>query len=318
MNIENNKQLFLAGIGLVASGSNGHDPSDAEVLHLVSMVRSAAFPNVVTDWFACARTGQVTVNPYWPRGSFLAAACFFINDAFHFDRKAFFAFLESTGSLSDPIGIDDFMAWVSEAPAYLRLLHDHPLIPAIWDEYCQIIDKRSHKWRAMIDDAVGAANSFISSAEMEMVFNPNLFQPYSADFVRIGNRIVTISSTPDAETMLHETMHTVIARHREKILAFAVEHGLASFANRDTMMELGYMEDESATSIAHVIEECFVRALSVVLSGGSEERLQFHARYGCDSVPFIAQSIRREKTTSASLERLITVVFQGITTNRPQ
>jgi hypothetical protein len=157
----------------------------------------------------------------------------------------------------------------------------------------------------MVEKAFTAAQRFFGHDAPEMVFSPNLFSEFSADFVRIGNRIVTISSVPDAETMLHETMHTAIAKHRGEMMAFAETYGLASFANREKMMEYGYMTDDSAASAAHVMEECFVRAFSVVFSGGSEERLQFHGRYGCDAVPKIAALIRQIHPDDQSLGSFI-------------
>jgi hypothetical protein len=60
---------------------------------------------------------------------------------------------------------------------------------------------------------------------------------------------------------------------------FAEKHGLSKFANREKMIEFGYMEDDSAASITHVIEECFVRAVAVVLAEKGNERLQLHTEY---------------------------------------
>jgi hypothetical protein len=292
MNIENNKYLFLANAGLTALGRNDYDHADVEVSNLVKMIHAAGFPNDALTWFALARTGQVSVNPYWPRGSCLSSACFFVDHAFRFDRDSFFAFLGSTGVLSDPIGIEDFNDWISKLPVFLRLMDEHLATPALWNEYCRIVNSRSCEWNAMIEKAAYAVRAFFNDDAPEMLFSPNLFTPYNADFVRIGNRIVTISSVPDIETMLHETMHTAIAKYRLEIMRYAKTYGLSAFANKEKMLEFGYMEDESVASIAHVIEECLVRALSVVLSGGSEERLRFHAQYGCDSVPFIASCVR--------------------------
>ena len=301
MNIENNKQLFLVGVGLTASGCDGYDHSDGEVSNLVGMIHAAGFSDEIKAWFARARTGQVAVNPYWPRGSCLASACFFVDCDFHFDSEEYFAFLESTGALTDPIGLDDFKSWICGISSHLLDLNAHPAVQTLWNEYCRIIGNRSCQWERMVQKAHTAAQRFFGHDAPEMVFNPNLFTQFSADFVRIGNRIVTISAVPNAETMLHETMHTAIAKYRGEITRFAETYGLASFANREKMMEYGYMADESAASAAHGIEECFVRAFAVVFSGGSEERLQFHRRYGCDAVPKIAALIRQINPDNQSL-----------------
>lgn len=311
MNIENNKHLFSACVGLTASGSDGYDHRDTDIAKLAHQIYAAQFSDALKAWFARARTGQVKVNPYWPRGSYLGAACFFVDDAYHFDVNLYFAFIESAGGISDPIDEDDFRSWILELPDALRAIDTHSAMSALWHEYCHIIDTRSAAWREMVDKAVQAARTFFGDAVPDMVFNPNLFTPYSADFVRMGHRVVTISSVPDAETMLHETMHTAVAQHRDIITAFAETHGLGNFADREKMIEFGYMEDDSATSVAHVIEECFVRALAVVLSGGSDERLQFHAEYGCGSVPFIASRTRRVEPSISTLRELIVDVLSS-------
>ena len=63
------------------------------------------------------------------------------------------------------------------------------------------------------------------------------------------------------------------------------------------MVKFGYMVDNSVASVAHVIEECFVRAVSVVLANKDENRLQTHAEYGCDGVPFIAGQFKYIRPT---------------------
>ena len=313
MYIENNRFLFLAGVGLTASGSEGYARDDTDVLNIVRMIHAADFSDHIIKWFARARTGQIEVNPYWPRGSCLMCACFFVNNEFHFDNDLYFTFLESTGIINDPISIEDFKKWISGIASSLQLLNGHSVITALWNEYCRIIENRSSEWSGMVEKAVSAAKGFFGNDAPEMIFSPYLFTQYSADFIRIGNRITTISSIPDAETMLHETIHTAIAKHRAAITAFADAYGLAGFANKVKMIEFGYMENESSSSIAHVIEECFVRAFATVLSGGNEERLQFHARYGCDSVPFIASRIHSDHPSYQELGNFVANILSTMT-----
>jgi len=313
MNIVNNKFLFYVSIGLTASGSDGYDHNDADISALVKQIHAAKFSDEIKFWFSRARTGQVEVNPYWPRGSALAVACFFIDETYIFKSDLFFDFIENTG-VNDPIGAEDFKEWITELPDILREIDTKPVTALLWNEYCRIVDNRSPEWHDMIKKAVNAVEIFFGNNAPEIAFNPNLFTPYSADFVRIGNRIITISYTPDAETMLHETIHTAVAKYRDKITAYAEAQGLGNFADKNKMMEFGYMENESADSAAHVIEECFVRAIAVTLSGGNDERLRFHAEYGCNSVPFIASYIRRIKLSYANLGELIHDVLDKMKT----
>jgi hypothetical protein len=72
------------------------------------------------------------------------------------------------------------------------------------------------------------------------------------------------------------------------------------------------MKDDSGASAAHVIEECFVRALAVVLSGGDDERLKFHAGYGFTSVPHIASYIRSMQLSYINLVELVSKVLKEV------
>ena len=310
MQVELNRNLFYILAGLVSSGANTYDHNDTEISALAEKIVNLDISENIKSWFSRARTGQVEVNPYWPRGSAVAAACFFIQLHGVFDIDACFSFFDSTGAAADPIGDEDFRAWISDLPKVLSYFEEYEAIKPLWDEYCHIVNSRMPKWNLQIDEATKAADSFFAGAAPEMYFSPNLFAAYNADFVRIGNRITTISSEPDVESMLHETLHMAVAVHREKIMEFSRKNGLMNFADRDKMMEFGYMADDSVDSIAHVIEECFVRAVSVVLANKNDERLNAHVMYGCDGVPFIALHFKNMKPTVKEFGEFIDVVLE--------
>lgn len=308
MNIENNKFLFYVCAGLTASGNDGYDHSDADISVLAREIHFANFSDDIKAWFARARTGQVEVNPYWPRGSALAAACFFMDDNYTFDISHFLSFIKRAG-ISDPVGKKDFKNWVIDLPDILRSIEYNHAIEELWAEYCDIVNARSLKWQRNIKIAVDSVKRFFLNKYgenmFELSFAPNLFAPHSADFVRVRNRIIVIASSPDAETILHEAMHVALTKYREKFTAHAEEYGLGAFADTGKMLELGYMEDESTASVARAIEECFARALSVILSGGKDEHLQVHSDSGFDSVPFLGWNIRRLKISYVNLGEFI-------------
>ena len=314
VNIEINRNLFYVLAGLISSGADAYDHNDADVSALAEGIRDLEIAENTKTWFSRARTGQVKVNPYWPRGSALSAACFFVNNEV-FDIDAFFSFYEST-AISDPIGLDDFRSWVIELPQVLLYMERLSGILALWSEYRRVVDSRTPKWASLIDEAGKTAQRFYGDNVPEMSFSPNLFAAYSTDFVRIGNKIITIAAEPDVESMMHETLHTIIAAYRGKILVFAEKHGLMGFADRDKMIELGYMEDDSVSSITHAIEECFVRALSVLLAGKGDERLRAHAEFGCDGVPFIASHFKNIRPAANELGAFIDAVLTEMTINK--
>ncbi len=308
-NIVQHPYLFYTCAGLTASGHRGYNPDDPDAAELVRHIDAAAFPDDLKQWFRLARTGQVAVNPYWPRGSMLAVACFFVSEAWRFDTDAFFQFAESTGGISDPIGEEAFRQWIVRLPDVLHALAVHPAMPALWAEHTRIVERRRPMWEAMVRRAVAAADRFFAGGAPEMAFVPNLLTHYGVDFVRLDNRIMTIAASPDAETMLHETLHTAVSAHRGEIAACAAQRGLRGFADPEKMRAFGYMEDDSVESATHVLEECLVRALAVVLSGGSEERLREHAALGCTSVPLLAQSVKELQPDAATLGAWIHTVL---------
>ena len=304
---EMNRSLFFVSAGLLICGADAYDHNDHDVAILAERIKSVALPANITKWFAGAKTSQVAVNPFWPRGSALAAACFFsadTGDKKYLDREAYLSFLYSA-SFRDPIGLQDFYDWIIAFDEVLAILDVNEDLLAQWLNYHYICGKRTLSWETMLYAAADAASDFYGAAVPAMSFAPNLLAAHNTDYVRLTDRIVTIAATPDVEGMLHETLHTTVADYRELITAFASKHGMAGFADREKMISYGYLVDDSAPAIAHVIEECIVRAIAVVLAGKGEDRLRRHAELGCDSVPVIAAQFRASRPVASELGAFI-------------
>ena len=306
--IENNKFLFYVSVGLTASGYDGYDHDDAAISALVGQIHAAGFSDEVKAWFACARTGQVELNPYRPRGAALAAACFFMDDDYTFDFSHFLSFLKRAG-VSDPVGKKDFKSWAVSLPDILRDIDGNPATEGLWNEYCRIINERSSEWQKNMKTVISIVRQFFidkyKNSLFEISFAPNLFTPYSTDLVRVRERIIVVSPSPDIESMLHEAMHVAVTKYWEKFTSHAGEYGLGNFADREKMGKFGYMPDDTAASAARVIEECFVRALAVILSRGNDERLQAHTDSGFYSVPFIGWNLKQIKISYLNLGEFI-------------
>jgi hypothetical protein len=76
----------------------------------------------------------------------------------------------------------------------------------------------------------------------------------------------------------------VLNRCKDNQNDFAIE-----FIKREPLYHQHYMADTSAASKAHVLEECFVRALSVALSGCESARIAFHRDCGFLLTPYLAE-----------------------------
>lgn len=299
MNIEYNKCLFYACAGMASAGNEGYNHEDAEVVSLVNKIKATGFPEETISWFRRARTGQVEVSPYWPRGSCLAAASFFTDSDLNFDLKGYLDFNNGLNGVSDPVGHSDFEKWISGLPIALYTVDKYA--HELWVEYLLITGKRAGEWNKMVNSAKASLNCFFLGKASEITFSPNLLNHYSTDFVTVNGRVITIGPNPDAESMLHETLHTEVARYIDVLLRFAQNNHIKDFADWEVMKEYGYLEDESEASAAHVMEESFVRALSVYLAGGSEDRLKLHSDLGFFAVPFIAKKAEESQPCAHTL-----------------
>jgi hypothetical protein len=74
MKVENNRYLFYILIGLISSGANAYDHNDVDISSLAERIGKLKISDDIKTWFSRAKTGQVEVNPYWPRGSAVATA----------------------------------------------------------------------------------------------------------------------------------------------------------------------------------------------------------------------------------------------------
>ena len=126
MKIENNRNLFYTLVGLVTAGANAYDHNDYVISALAERICGLDISDDIKTWFTRARTGQVEVNPYWPRGSALTTACFYIDNEY-FNIDAFFTFFESV-DVPDPIGTDDFRKWIINLPVILSYLETHSVV----------------------------------------------------------------------------------------------------------------------------------------------------------------------------------------------
>ncbi|MDR0897309.1 MAG: hypothetical protein LBN04_05575, partial [Oscillospiraceae bacterium] len=227
--IINKIELFFINIGLIHAGANYHNPADAPIHELVESIRALDLPAATKNWFCSARTGQVAVNPFYPRGSNLAAACFFLQDG-KLNETAYYAFLKVCGS-QDPIGEGAFRAWMSRFVEILSGMYAMPGAMALWHAYEAIVAERSDAWRSMIASAQSKIHACYGDAAPELLFCPNLFNQYLADFVRPDNQIIVIAAEPNGESMLHEALHPLFAACRGWFMAYADKQPIARYAD---------------------------------------------------------------------------------------
>ena len=309
MRIKNNPKIFYMACGLIAEGDRRYDKNDAEIAALADKVRKIPMDDDILQWFNLAKTGQVDINPYWPRGHAMLIATLFVEEDGTFNIDQFLQFLHDIKA-KDPVGEYQFRIWIAHMPKILTYVEGK--FRALWKEYCEIIFARMPLWMPEIEASRIPLKEFFGASVPKLVLTPNLFaSPFAADFVRREeNTVIVIACKPDVESMLHEALHTEIVKCRDKFKAFGESNGLTGFANLKKMKKLGYMQKDNPTYIAHVIEECFVRALSIILAGGGESRLKMHVGYGFTGLPAIAKFYDNYRPTVENLGDFVDAVLK--------
>jgi len=301
---------------MVATGYDLYDAGNADICDFAREVKVMPLDDNVRLWFEKARTGQVTVNPYWPRGHAVLSASFFVNGC-DFDIGGHMTFLDETG-VTDPIGRENFISWIAELPYMLAYMEEK--VAGFWDGYCNLQSILAVNNDAIVSEARKIAGDFFGAGAYELFFTPNpLYSPYATDFIRIGNRIIVIGHSCDVESMLHEALHVEVAKHRDLISAYVLKHGHGNFADIAKMTKLGYITedkmmhgDDYKPHYVRVIEECIVRGISTVLAGGGDSRLAVHANDGFGSVPAIGVLFRQMRPEANVLGSFI---FQAVKWN---
>jgi len=204
------------------------------------------------------------------------------------DIDQFLEFLEGI-NMKDPIGEDEFREWIGRSPEILTYIED--VFRGFWNEYCRIMLARTPQWAPKIEASHRPLKEFFGRGNVpNLVLAPNLFaSPFATDFVKLEGATAMIACKPDVENILQEVLRDSVGLHSKKIAVFCEEYG-----------------DE------YVTQECFVRALSTILAGGGEGRMQSHVNCGFVGVPTIAKYFEEHRPKAENLTDFIETVLKGM------
>ena len=268
MEIAVNRNLFLSYVGLTASGYELANKDDVEVQLLITKLLALGITKDVLDYFALARTNQTEVNPYWPRGSCLSAASFFITECFEWNTLDEYLQFERTSGASAEYENEEFLLWIRKLPFILMKISDLPDCQVLWDEYQQIIQAREDGYFSEMQSINTVLDKFgYLSEEIKIGFAPNLLQFYSyADYVTKDGSVYVITTHINTSTMLHEYFHQILKQYKTMIYDYVSKNGVNKLVDIDKMRFYGYMWDNTLESKARALEECLVRGLSIILT----------------------------------------------------
>lgn len=316
ISIIHHQPLFLAYLGLTASGYDMADPKDVALQSLIAAIRHQGWPPSALAYFRLARSDRVAVNPYWPRGSCLAAASFFLDPtSLHFtDFQAYLRFEQEAGA-SDSGSDPEFVAWMEKLPDHLQALRQHDAFPPLWQAYLGYLHDREPLYRQQLTAAERCLTRLYPAEtkrpNLQIIYAPNPLQsPMIADFVHRERRLYVISAQPRSISILHEYLHPLVQDLAPVFLPLLEGIETEQFADSARMKEYGYAWDDSELSRQRIAEESIVRALSrSLLDYGDEAELlqaaQNDAQSGFRIVPALALILYREKPTAEELPRIL-------------
>ena len=319
MYVSNNPNIFYMAAGLVAAKEKDEytywNTFDGYIYDLIEKINEISINDYTRDWFRRAETGQVNVNPYWPRGSAMHSATFFLqNDDFNVDE--FLRFYYGTG-VRDPVGDEDFRSWIMDVPRILSYMKGMYSTSSAWEAWCAIVENRKTDWESIAKNAQEVLSEFFVNNAPKMLFSPNLLIHFcETNFVHLHDSIVTIAYQPDVESMIHEALHTEVSKHRDIINTLHEAYKINDFFDYLRMLDYGYLhqfetQEENTASYLHVVEECLVRGISTVLAGGGERRLAAHANSGFGCVPYIGRCFTEKQPNAAQLGDFISNVIRN-------
>lgn len=321
-NIESNIGLFATYVGLTASGYSLADKNDKDIAELYNLIMNINWPQNIVDYFAYARTNRCEVNPYWPRGSILSSACFFISIK-HVSRYEnfdyFLQFERSVGNIDKEELNDEVISWLKKLPSFIDSVMKNRAFNELWNNYQRIISIRTKSYTEVLEKAYTAINNFCTDSQLispNIVFSPNLLQsPYIADFVTKGNTMIIIKTTPDVLSILHEFLHSVIKPMRDCFKVYIRKYDFDLMADITKMKSYGYMMDDSEESMINVLEESFVRGLSIAITAlsSSFKQIDEYIRWDLDSgfklVPTITEYAEHHRPNRKIIKDFITGVL---------
>lgn len=295
------KLLFAAYCGMIASGYDLQDMSDPLVKKLCGRIEMLILPEEVCRYFMQAKTNLIAVNPYYPRGSDLSAACFFR------EKSEYVRFLCDCGSpeAEEPA----FLQWIDGLPQILKKIVYWPGFDSLYSDYCKCVSRKFSEVPERLEIIQARLDTINPKQKIALVFAPNLLQSkYLADYALVDNILYLISAEFSAVTAIHEYLHIALKLERDKLAYLVSNYGAEHFVDMEYMKKLGY----ARVDVVYAVEECIVRALSGVLTDVDREYCAQNAAIGFTAVSTMVRALCAVPWETKSLDNLIKIMVQAV------
>jgi hypothetical protein len=320
--VENNPNIFYMTAGLVTAKEKNEYTYwcsfDGYVYDLVMEIQEVIVDENIRAWFRRAEIGQPSSKPYWPKAFAMQAATYFVdNDIFNFnDYVSAFSSL-SVKVMKDPVSAEDFRQWITEVPHVLKYMEDKFAASPAWDIWCNRVEQLKPSWESTFTDIKKVVTDFFAENVPEIIFSPSLLiDAYDTNFLLVNNRMITVAYHIEPENILYGALHYELAKYRDKIKSIDETHPINEFYDALKITQNNYIWDyetnyELRACQLRIIEECFVRGIATILSGGGPMRLAHHANQGFGIVPYIGQRFTELKPKAHQLGDFIDIVLKS-------
>lgn len=304
MNI--NRHLFAAYCGMIKSGYDLMDLSDEIVINVCNWISNVDFDKKILEYFRYTKTNKIQVNPYYPRGSDLSAACFF-------QDKSIAEYIEFLRLCESPEADNpQFIAWVTMLPSILEQIENYDTFDNVYHYYCEAIEQRFADVPKQMTDIEKIVMSKPFSTQTSIEFAPNLLQfKYLADYALAGDTLYVISGVFKNSAVIHEYLHLALKPIRGTLLNIVQSHPLSWYVNMEKMLELGYLRGNCIEDLAHTLDECLVRALCGVIDKTLDvnEYCRENVQSGFDSVPQMIYRLNGFPWSDMSLKEIVLYIM---------
>lgn len=301
-----NRHLFAAYCGLISSGYSLTDLSDSNIRALYDRIQKIEFDTKISDYFSFAKTNTVDVNPYYPRGSDLSVACFFLEN----DISEYIDFLRFCNSPS--ANDEEFIKWIKNLKGPLGIIENHAEFDLLFAMYKELVNNRFSSIDIQICGFQNKIKRF-NDRNVQFVFAPNLLQSkYLADFVFKDNTLYIISTSFSQISVAHEYFHILLNSKKDLLRKLIKQTNMDNFVNMDTMIKFGYMYDDSLNSKINAMEDCIIRAMcaAVIEDKDIESYLKMNIECGFVGVPVMIEKINEIDFAQLHIDDIISKMIE--------
>ncbi len=260
--------VFDVYLGLTASGYELASPSRAQAV--TEAILAGDWDPSAPEYFRRARIDDGRVNPYWPRGSILAAVSLLASrEGLATDATSVRKYLSRLTNVPPVERDDGTVQWAAALPEQISSLRAASQYENSLPRYREAVRLEAKKHWSAYREQIGAAGHVLSAllpasshpCSVCTILNPLQADPLT-DVVTAKESVYVVTSHLRAESCVHEMVHVCADPLLRDWMPRILEHADLLDATYEPMVRMRYAWDRSASSWANVFSETLVRVLT--------------------------------------------------------